>query len=285
MNSFLNYLVLFFVGAAIGSFLNVVSLRYLPGKRLFSEDVIAGRSHCPHCKRILKWYELIPIFSFIVQKGECRHCKKKLLWQYPLIEILGGLILIFIPLSLDAPLFSSKAVIWILIFFIFILIALIDFRQYIILDQLNISLAILGLFLLNIKERLDDFGMFSGSFLKHYAALFGFRENIWFNHFFAVLSGIIFFGLIIFLSRGRAMGWGDFKLIGPLGLIFGWPDILMIIFLSFIIGSIFVAPLLISRRKKMKDTIPFGPFLIMSAVLTFFFGYQIINGYFSLFNL
>ena len=280
----LNYITLFLFGSAIGSFLNVVSLRYKPGKKLFDENVIAGRSHCSHCRKILNWYELIPIISFIIQKGGCRHCRKKLLWQYPLVEILSGLIFIFTPLSIGAPLFSSRAIIWILIFLIFLLIAIIDFRQYIIPDQLNISLAVLGLFLINIKERVGDFGIFSGSFLKHYAALFGLRENIWLNHFFAALLGMFFFGLIIFLSRSRAMGWGDFKLIGPLGFIFGWPDILMIIFLSFIVGSICVLPLLIKKEKTMKDAVPFGPFLIIAATLTFFFGYWIIDGYFSLFG-
>ena len=126
--------------------------------------------------------------------------------------------------------------------------------------------------------------MFNGSFLEHYAALFGLRENIWLNHFFAALLGMLFFGLIILLSRGRAMGWGDFKLIGPLGFIFGWPDILMIIFLSFIVGSICVLPLLIKKEKTMKDAVSFGPFLIIAATLTFFFGYWIIDGYFSLFG-
>ncbi|MCL5004629.1 MAG: prepilin peptidase [Patescibacteria group bacterium] len=281
---FINYLALFFVGTAIGSFLNVISLRYKPGKKLFSEDVITGRSHCPHCRKILKWYELVPVFSFIIQKGKCRHCKHKLSWQYPLIETLSGLIFIFIPIVLGAPMFAPRSIIWILIFFIFILIGLIDFRHYIIPDQLNFSLAILGLFLISIKEKTRAFGMFEGSFMGHYSGLFGLRDNIWVNHFFAALLGMLFFGLIIVLSRGRAMGWGDFKLVGPLGFIFGWPDILMIIFLSFIIGSVFVAPLLIKGVKKMKDVVPFGPFLIIASSLTFFFGYQIIDGYFSLFG-
>ncbi len=280
----INYLSFFIIGAAIGSFLNVISLRYKPGKKLFSEDVIAGRSHCPHCRKILKWYELVPVFSFIIQKGKCRHCKHKLSWQYPLIETLSGLIFIFIPISLGVPIFAPQSIIWILIFFIFILISLIDFRHYIIPDQLNFSLAILGLFLISIKEKTRTFGMFEGSFLGHYSGLFGLRDNIWINHFFAALLGMIFFGLIIILSRGRAMGWGDFKLVGPLGFIFGWPDILMIVFLSFIIGSVFVAPLLIKGVKKMKDVVPFGPFLIIASSLTFFFGYQIINSYFSLFG-
>ncbi len=285
MTILLQYIVPFIFGSAIGSFLNVVSLRYKPGQKLFNEKIIAGRSHCPHCRKTLKWYELIPIFSFIIQKGRCRHCKQKLSLQYPLVEILSGLVFVFIPLSLQAPHFSSITLIWTLIFIIFFLIAIIDFRHYIIPDQLNVALAVLGLFLIGIKERVGDFGSFSGSFLGYYATLFGLRESIWVNHFFAAILGIVFFGLIILLSRGKAMGLGDLKLIGPLGFIFGWPDILMILFLSFVIGGACMLPLLIKKQKTMKDAVPFGPFLIIASTLTFFFGYQIINGYFKLFNL
>ncbi len=81
------------------------------------------------------------------------------------------------------------------------------------------------------------------------------------------------------------MGWGDFKLVGALGLILGWPDILMVLFLAFIIGAIFSVILLIGKKKKIKEAVPFGPFLVVAASLTFFFGYQIIDGYFKLFGL
>ena len=81
------------------------------------------------------------------------------------------------------------------------------------------------------------------------------------------------------------MGWGDFKLIGALGLIFGWPDILIIILLSFIIGAVFVFPLLVKKKKTMKDVIPFGPFLIIASAVVFFFGYKLADFYFGLFNL
>ena len=96
---------------------------------------------------------------------------------------------------------------------------------------------------------------------------------------------MLFFGAIILLTKGKAMGWGDFKLVGALGLILGWPDILMVLFLAFIIGAIFSVILLIGKKKKIKEAVPFGPFLVVAASLTFFFGYQIIDGYFKLFGL
>ena len=81
------------------------------------------------------------------------------------------------------------------------------------------------------------------------------------------------------------MGLGDLKLVAALGLIFGWPDILMVLFLAFIIGALISVIFLLLKKKSMKDMVPFGPFLVMGAVLTFFFGERIISGYFSLFGL
>lgn len=260
----------------------MVSLRYLSGNRLLGLKVITGRSHCPNCQKKLSWYELTPILSFIVQKGRCRSCGKRLFWQYPLVELLSGLIFVFVPFVLVASGYTLVAVpIWILIFILFLLLSIIDFRQYIIPDSINLSLVILGIVLIILSPYLFPLS----SFMGHYASLFTFTENIWLSHLAAVLFGMLFFWLIIFISKGKAMGWGDFKLVGALGLIFGWPDVIMVLILSFLVGGIFCAVLLFKGRKKMKDAVPFGPFLVIGAALTFFFGYQIINGYFKLFNL
>jgi len=105
----MTYLFLFIFGLAIGSFLNVVSLRFQPGQRLLDLRIINGRSHCPHCQKTLRWYELIPLLSFIVQFGKCRHCKKKLSLQYPLVEFLSGLIFVSVPLLLTNFQFSPPA--------------------------------------------------------------------------------------------------------------------------------------------------------------------------------
>ena len=143
----------------------------------------------------------------------------------------------------------------------------------------------MGLILIVVNHYYDKFDYLSSSFLRHYAAIFGLRENIWINYLVAALLGMAIFGAIILLSRGKAMGLGDFKFVGALGLIFGWPDILMVIFLTFIIGTVVGIVFLVGKKKKMKDTIPFGPFLAFGATITFFFGYQIIDGYFKLFGL
>ncbi len=278
------YFFLFIFGLAVGSFINVISIRYRFGKKLLSENIISGRSHCLDCKKKLLWYELVPLLSFIFQGGKCRHCKKNFSFQYPLVEILSGLIFVFIPFYLTSQLWPI-IVIWLLIFSLFLLLSIIDFRLSIIPDQINLSLAILGLILIGFKNYYGSFGMFSGSYLRHFAAIFGWRNDIWLNHIFAVFVGLAIFLLIVVLSKGKAMGWGDVKLVGALGLIFGWPDAIMVLTLAFIIGAFVGIILMIIGTKNIKDMIPFGPFLIISSAVTFFFGYEIIYGYFKLFGM
>ncbi|MEK7658186.1 MAG: prepilin peptidase [Patescibacteria group bacterium] len=286
--------VLFLFGSAIGSFLNVVSLRYQPGQKLLDLKIIGGRSACPHCRKTLKWYELIPLLSFLIQKGRCRSCGNRLSFQYPLVELLSGLIFVFVPFALynlfviRNSYFIIQVFLWLLVFLLFLLLSIIDFRHYIIPDSINLSLAILGIILIIMSNVISY-----SSFLGHYALLFDFwplslvdgRWLLVIGHFSAAVIAMAFFAAIIILTRGRGMGWGDFKLVGALGLIFGWPDIMAIVFLAFIIGAIAVAPLLLKKQKTMKDIVPFGPFLIIGASLVFFFGYEIINGYFKLFNI
>ncbi len=303
-------LFLFVFGLLVGSFINVITLRYQPsqnseGTRILDPKIIGGRSHCPHCLETLSWYELIPIFSFLIQNGKCRNCHERISLQYPIVELISGFIFSIVPWYISnfsavgekLSIFDFQTInqlsgyelrislIWVLIFTLFLVLSIIDLRHLIIPDQINLSLGVLGLILIFIENQYNRFNFLSGSFLRHYAAVFGFRENIWLNHLIAAFIGAAVFGLIIFLSRGKAMGWGDFKLIAALGLIFGWPDILMVMVLAFIIGALISIIFLIKKKKKIKDIIPFGPFLIIGATLTFFLGYEIINGYFNLFGL
>jgi leader peptidase (prepilin peptidase)/N-methyltransferase len=298
----------------MGSFINVVSLRYKPGQKLFNGKIIGdsvgqnlppaekgGRSHCFKCGKELTWYELIPVISFLIQKGKCRHCGHKLSFQYLIVEFLSGLIFLLVPikiLNFQFPISNFQSitqltnhqilitVLWISIFLSLLLLSIIDFLHFIIPDQINLFLVFLGIILTaaNYIHRPAE-QIINYSFVGHYSLLFGLTDNIWINHIFAALLGMVFFGLIIILSGGKAMGWGDFKLMGVLGLIFGWPDALLIIFLSFIVGSLASAVLLIKKKKTLKEAVPFGPFLVAGSTLVFFFGYQIVDGYFKIFSL
>ncbi|MFH1346888.1 MAG: prepilin peptidase [Spirochaetota bacterium] len=296
------YILLFIFGLTVGSFLNVVIFRYQPGKKVLDSKLIGGpgnwkaRSRCMSCEKNLAWYELLPLASFLTQKGKCRGCGAKISFQYFLIELLSGATFVFVPMFWAASLplmlipeyismFLILSFIWILIFLALIVLSAIDFRHFIIPDSMNVFLAVLGIVLLAVNYYYERFSYIGGSFFGYYADLFGLRENIWVNYFFAVAIVMIFFGLIIVLSRGKGMGWGDFKLAGALGLILGWPDILGACFLAFIIGLVFSLVFVAFHKKKMKDIIPFGPFLALGASLVFFFGHQLMSLYFKLFGL
>jgi len=290
-------IILFVFGLAAGSFINVVALRYNVGGKLFAASVLSGRSLCPKCGRSLRWFELIPLVSFFIQRARCRSCGEKISWRYPLVEILAGLIFVYTPLRLEEAFqvwrfaetmrhpiwFYILAGLWIGALLILLLIALIDFRTYIIPDSLNVSLLIIGLLVILTQSYYDLFGLMTGTFVSHHALLFGLRSSLWGNHFIALFLGLLLFGGIVLFTRGRGMGLGDVKLISVLGFLFGWPDILLIIFYSFVIGAIIALFIMALGRKKFKDVIPFGPFIAIGAALTVFFGLETLTSYFSIF--
>lgn len=244
-------LFLFIFGTAAGSFLNVLATRYEDGGKIFRYDILTGRSRCSYCKETLRWFELIPVFSFLFQLGRCRHCGAGLSWQYPISEIFSGLIFAL------TPIYFQMAPIWILIFLCLLLIALIDLRLSIIPDQLNIFLALLATGLL-----IQNFSW--GNLI---------------NHALGAVAGFAVIGLIVLGSRGRGMGVGDWKLAAALGFMFGWPRILILLAGAFVIGGITGAIILSLRLKKLRDAIPFGPFLAIAALLVLIFGDQIIRLY------
>lgn len=273
--SFFIYIILFILGLGFGSFLNVVSLRFKPENQVFDLKKIGGRSACPFCHKILRWYELIPLVSFFIQKGKCRSCGKQLSWQYPLVELLSGLILVAVPFFLNASQISFW-VVWIFALLVLLLISLIDFRHFFIPDELIWLLAFLGLISVFLKIP---------SFLRYYAVIFSWSSNIWFNHLLGALIGVIFFGLLFYFGKGKIMGGGDVKLALVLGWLLGWPDIAMALILTFLLGGLSGFILIFSRKKTIKDYLPLAPFLALGVGLTVLFGYQIINGYFSLIGL
>lgn len=287
-------ILLFIFGAAFGSFVNVVALRYDPNRSLFDLRQIGGRSHCPSCARTLRAWELVPFVSFCIQRGRCRGCGARISFRYPLIEALSGLIFVSVPyllwtgaISLFPHLaFSSFVIVsgaWIFAFEALLLIALIDIRFRIIPDEMNVLLMLLGILLAAMTA--EDFGLTSGSFAGSYAALFGVRGNVWMNHFVGLLFGAAFFGALVLVTRGRGMGMGDVKLAAVLGALFGWPDILFLAVFAFVSGSVVGLLEIVFRGKGLKSLLPFGPFLALGAALLFFFGRDVLSAYFGLFPL
>jgi len=295
------YITLFVFGLIIGSFLNVLVLRYDPNGKLFDRKKLSGRSRCPHCMHELGTAELVPIFSFLFQLGRCRKCGHKLSFRYPLVEFLSGAIFLAVPMFLNG-FYNVSAIsfanfglewwyyalllLWVLVFLSLLAIAAIDLRNYVIPNELNALLAVFGVIIAAIlfyySEKLFPF---RDSFLQQYQLVFSPFQNLILNRLLGMFAGGLFFGLLVFLSRGRGMGMGDVKLALALGLVFGWPDVALSTIIAFVLGGLVGGILLAGGKKHIKDKLPFAPFFVLGTFLTVFLGHAIVTGYFGLFGI
>ncbi|MCL4404000.1 prepilin peptidase [Patescibacteria group bacterium] len=295
------YILAFIFGAAIGSFLNVLIFRYTPQGRLFDGKRLGGRSHCPYCGHVLGALELVPIVSYLVQGGKCRICGHGLSIQYPLVEFLGGAIFAGLPIFLNSfyvkssVLFAAFALpfwyyclvgAWIVVFLVWLVMTAIDLRHYVIPNELNLLLVLLGVVIVYIVAGHGDLLFpFRTSFLEQYELLFSPWSNPVVTHLIGLAFGGSLFGILVAVSRGRGMGLGDVKLAVAAGFVLGFPDIVLATMLAFILGGFVSVILVLLRQKTMRDRIPFAPILVLGFVLTVFFGAAIVNGYFRLFSL
>lgn len=266
------YICIFIFGLLVGSFLNVVIFR-APKKQSF----LRGRSKCPKCQKKLNWYELIPVLSFLFLGGKCSRCEAKISWQYPLVELLVGILFLlsgsYFIKFIEADICQwNFFVIFNFIFLMYIasvlfLTFIYDLKYYIILNKvvypsILISLAALALNTFYFKNTLLFPYLCSG--------LIG-----------ASIGGGFFFTLIL-ISRGRWMGMGDAKLAVFMGLILGWDKMLCALLLAFVSGAIVGISLILLGKKKMKSEIPFGTFLSLASFISLLYGTQIINWYLNL---
>jgi len=294
--------ILFIFGLLFGSFFNVVTIRYNPDSQKFmSPRVIGGRSRCPFCARTLRWFELFPLLSFLGLRGKCRTCDEHISIQYPFVEFLTGCIFAGIPLfinyffgfsnmsfySLSAPWWQYLiALLWIIIFCIFLLITIIDLKHFIIPNGLNLLLGIFGLVYVGLLTLVrSDVSSFYDSFIRHYAMIFSPFQNIIYSHLFGFLIGGMFFVLLVLITFGRGIGIGDVKLALALGILLGWPDIVFAIMFSFMIGGVISGGLVVLGKRHLKEKVPFAPFFIVGTLLVVFFGFFILKSYFSVFDL
>lgn len=240
--------IIFILGLLIGSFLNVCIYR-IPKE----ESVAYPPSHCFSCNATLRPIDLIPVFSFILTKGKCRYCSEKISIQYPIVEILNGLLYLILYMKFSLSILFIR---YAILSSILIVASFIDYKYKIIPDEINLF-AFICFIMLNIVYN------YNSNFLNGIIGL--------------IIGGGLFL-LIAVISKG-AMGGGDVKLMGVIGLSVGWKYILLITLLSFVIGAIISILLLILRIKSRKDYIAFGPFIAVSAVITLLFGSEIINWY------
>ena len=236
------YIVIFFIlGTIMASFFNVVGSRRANG-----QSIISPRSHCTKCGHVLKPIELIPIFSFLIQRGKCRACKTKLSWIYPVHEFCTGALY---ALSFYKYGFSIDFVIALTFVSMLSIVFISDYESMIILDEV---LAI-GSILLIIEYCIRD----------------GINDACYY-----ILSGCIAFGIMYllklfgdFLFQKESMGGGDIKLLFVFGLVLGFQMSVVTIFLAALIG---LPIALIVTYKKQTNIIAFGPFLIVAALMIYF---------------
>jgi leader peptidase (prepilin peptidase) / N-methyltransferase len=250
---FLHMVIIFFIfGLIIGSFLNAVVYR------LNAVESLMERSHCPKCKKKIRWFDNVPLLSFILLSAKCRDCGEKISWQYPAVEFVTGVVFALIGnyffLSFDSASWMQAAY-YLAIFSLLFVIFVYDIK-YMEIPMLVLWLGVGVTLAYFISSDWHDFALaVSIVDLKTVAGLLG-----------GLVAFLFFFGLAAY-SKETWMGYGD-AYIGMLaGLVVGWPNIIPTLMLSFTIGALISVELIIFRKKTMKSQVPFAPFLITSVFL------------------
>ena len=242
-------IIIFLYGIIIGSFLNVCIYR-IPKK----ENIVTTRSHCMSCGYQLRWYDLIPLFSWLALGGRCRKCKAKISVQYPAIEALNGVLYLIVFLRYGV---SIETLLYCLMASALLALSVIDFRTFEIPLGFNVFIAVLGL--VRVLTDLTNW--------QEYAV-----------GFFAV-SVVLY--IIYVLTKGRGIGGGDIKLMAASGLLLGWKCNILAFLLGCIIGS--VIHLLRMRFTKAERVLAMGPYLSIGIYISALWGTQLIDWYLSLF--
>jgi leader peptidase (prepilin peptidase)/N-methyltransferase len=242
--------LIFSLGASLGSFANVCIYRLPKNKQ-----IISGRSFCPKCKKKINWFDNLPLISFILLNRKCRFCNRFISARYFIVELITGIAFLFIYLNFE----NLNTIIFLSILsLILIIIFFIDLENFIIPDTLNFSIMGLALF----KNFLPNFNT---------SLIHEINQSI-----IGGMVGYISIWLIIYLYKTfkkiDGMGLGDAKLMAGIGLLFGWQSIPFVLFVSSILGLIFVVPSLIKKQKNMRTEIPFGPFIILACLVYFAYG-------------
>ncbi len=239
-------------GLVVGSFLNVCIDR-LPAKR----SLAYPPSHCDACQKPLKIQDLIPVFSYLWLRGKCRYCGMKIPQRVLWVELFTGCVFAFLfwryGLSWEFPLAAFYTS-------VLLVLAMIDLRHNLILNVIVYPTSIVALI---IGFFVPDFDIYKG-----------------------VLGGAIGFAVLLIpaLIMRKGMGWGDVKMAGLIGLMLGFPVVLVGLFLGILMGGIFAASLILFGKKSRKDTIPFGPWLASGAFTALIYGKEILDWYLNTFS-
>ena len=226
----------------------------------YNISVVKGRSYCPSCNKQIRWFDNIPLLSFIFLKAKCRHCSAQIDLNYFLVELISALnfVLIFYLFG-----FSLTTILFFILSICFIIIIFIDMKHFIIPNELTFTLMIIG-------------------FLKSFDPYL--NQYLFPNFVDSLIGGVIGYTIIWFiifaykkLRNKDGMGLGDAKLLSAIGFWFGWISIPFILFFSSFVALIFAVPGLLNKSKNMSSQIPFGPYIILGCVLYLLLLEQIIN--------
>jgi prepilin signal peptidase PulO-like enzyme (type II secretory pathway) len=268
--------ILLILGLILGSFVNALVWRIHEQERLISTStkvrknelaqlsIMRGRSMCPTCHHQLMGRDLIPVFSWIYLKGKCRYCSKPISWQYPIVELMVAALFelsyVFWPQAFHGIGLLEFAI-WLLCLIGFIALAVYDLRWYILPNRILYPLFTL------ILAQILIVSLFLGG-----------GRSIIVSSFWGILIGGGIFYVLYQVSGAKWIGGGDVKLGALLGIIVGGPlNAILFLFLASLTGSLVFTPLLASGKVKRTTLIPFGPFLLVSAVIVRLFGSSVIN--------
>ena len=248
--------IIFLFGLCIGSFLNVCIYR-LPASKTITDP---PRSICPSCNRQIRYYDNIPILSYLWLKGRCRHCGTRIPFRYVVVELMTGVVAVGI-------LFHFGLTLEGLIYFVFIssliIMTFIDIDHRIIPDVITLPGILIGL--------IASLALPTVGFKDAVIGLLVGGGSLW-------LVAWVYY----LLTRKDGMGGGDIKLLAMMGTIIGLKGVIFTIFVSSAVGTLVGVTLMIIKGKDMKFAVPFGPFLSIGAITYIFFGHEIIRAYFNL---
>ncbi|WP_429884410.1 prepilin peptidase [Geoalkalibacter halelectricus] len=246
----------FILGAVVGSFLNVCIYRIPAGL-----SIVSPRSRCPQCEAPIRWYQNIPILSWLVLRGRCGQCRAPISVRYPLVEFLTAVLFAFVLWMFGLQ--WATLVYWLMAAAL-IVITFIDLDHQIIPDVISLPGILVG---------------FACSFAVPWVS--------WLDSLLGIVVGggsllLVAMGYE-FLTKKEGMGGGDIKLLAMIGAFLGWQAVLPVIFVSSLAGTLVGIPLMIRQKADTRLALPFGPFLAFGALFYLFWGPEIIHWYLGLF--
>jgi leader peptidase (prepilin peptidase) / N-methyltransferase len=252
---------IFCLGICIGSFLNVLIDR-LPAE----QSVIKGRSHCDHCQKNLHWFELIPLLSYIYQRGKSLCCHKNLSLQYPLIELVSGIGFIVIAANIPGLWDNLKN-------------GLLDYSFIRLTVYWIIFSCLLVIFVADLKTQIIPDSMIFTGILAGILRIWLIPNFTFYilNFTLSAIGAGFFFFMLWLITRGRGMGFGDVKLVVLLGILVGYPGIIISLYIAFLTGAVAGVILILIRHKTFKSIVPFGPFLIAGTIISLVWQSQILE--------